>query len=357
VIRFLQWMFGRRRRDESVGEEMRQHIELRRQALIQEGWDPRDAAFEAKRMFGNTALLREEARDMWGFRAFDDLVHDVRYGLRYLGRSPAFTLVAVVSVAVAIGTGAAIFAITNAVTFRPIGVGDGDQIYRVFTSGRTGGLYGNNSYSDYLSFANAQDVFASTCALDNVSATIGIGNDAALHPGELMSADCFAALRLRPALGRFFDSALVAQTPSPIVVSHSLWTRRLSADPAAIGRTVVVNGRHATIVGVAPRGFAGTSLDGSAEFWAPMTFVDVLLPPNSLEPRGNRRFAVYARLKDGIDRQRAEAAMTVVASQLRREDDRAWSTADGGTRRVTVMRELDARLAHAPETLWFTLGS
>ena len=227
---------------------------------------------------------------MWGFRTFDDLAHDMRYGARYLGRSPMFTLVAVVSVAVAIGAGAAIFAITNAVAFRPIGVGDGETLYRVFTGGRTGGLYGSSSYLDYQAFADAGDIFSATCATDNVSATLAVAGDAVLHPGEIVSPDCFDALRLKPAFGRFFNTASLAQTSSPIVVSHGLWTRRLAADPAVIGQTVVVNGKHATIVAVAPRGFTGTSLDGSAEFWAPIGFADVVMPPGTIENR-HRRFS------------------------------------------------------------------
>jgi predicted permease len=355
--RFLRWIFRGRRHDDIVAEEMRHHLELRRQALIDDGWDPRAARDEAQRMFGNTARLREEARDMWGFRTFDDLAHDVRYGARYLGRSPVFTLVAVVSVAVAIGAGAAIFAITNAVAFRPIGVGDGETLYRVFTSGRDGGLYGGSSYPDYLSFAEARDIFSATCAVDNVAATITTRGDAALHTGELVSPDCFEALRIRPAYGRFFNTASLAETPSPIVIGHGIWTRRFSADPAAIGQSVVVNGTQATIVAVAPRGFAGTSLDGSAEFWAPIGFAGVMMPPGTLEDRGHRRFNIYARLREGIDRPRAEAALAVIASQLRRVDERTWQTADGGTRRVTVMQELEARFAQAPDVLWLTFGS
>ena len=91
-IRFLRWITGHRRHDETVAEEMRQHVALRAQALVDAGWDPREARHEAQRMFGNTARLREEARDMWGFRAIDDLGHDLRYGARYLWRSPIFTL-------------------------------------------------------------------------------------------------------------------------------------------------------------------------------------------------------------------------------------------------------------------------
>jgi predicted permease len=357
ILGKLRMWLTRPRLDDELREEIASHIEQRRQSLIDDGMDPRAAGYEARRMFGNAAQLREEAREMSRFRTLDDLAHDLRYGARYLRRSPVFTSVAVVSVAVAIGAGAAIFAITNAVSFRSIGVGDGETLYRIFTSGRAGGLYGGSSYLDYQSFAEAEDIFSATCAVDNVAATIALGADAALHPGELVSPDCFKALRLTPAYGRFFDSVSLSETPSPIVVSHALWTSRFAADPAAIGQGVVVNGKQATIVAVAPRGFAGTSLDGSADFWAPVSFADVTMPPRTVEERGNRRFSIYARLRDGIDRPRAEAALAVIASRLRREDERLWATANGGTRRVTVMQELEARFAQAPDMLSVTLAS
>ena len=347
-MRRLRALLGRARSDEIVAEEMRHHIEMRKQALIAEGWDPRDAAFEAKRRFGNNARLREEARDMWGFRTFDDLAHDVRYGARYLRRSPVFTLVAILSLAGAIGVGVTIFAVTNAMLFRSIGVGEGDSLYRVFTGGRAGGIYGGSSYADYVAFAQAEGIFASTCATDNISATIAVDGEARLHPGEIVSPDCFAALRLRPSVGQFFSRSYPGGGVVPIVVSHGLWMRRFAADPGAVGRPVTLNGRAVTIVAVAPRGFAGTSLDGGAEFWAPIDVADVTMPPGVVNDRAHRRFAIYARLRDGLDASGAQSALAVVASQLRREDERAWSTAKGDTRRVTVMRELDARFAQEP---------
>src|SRR5690349_8386839 len=140
--RFLRWIARGRHDDERVAEEMRHHVEMRTRALQDQGWDSRAARHEARRMFGNAAQLREEARDVWGFRTFDDVAHDIRYGARYLGRSPIFTIVAVLSLAGAIGAGAAVFAITNAVVFRPLGVGDGPSLYRVFTADSGGRPWG-----------------------------------------------------------------------------------------------------------------------------------------------------------------------------------------------------------------------
>jgi predicted permease len=133
--------------------------------------------------------------------------------------------------------------------------------------------------------------------------------------------------------------------------------RRFAEDPAAVGQTVVVNGRHATIVAIAPRGFAGTSLDGSADFWVPIGFADILMQPGTIEDRAHRRFSIYARLRDGVDRRQAEAALAVIASRLRRVDDRVWQAADGSTRRVTVLPELEARFAQTPDMLPLTVSA
>src|SRR5262245_49871172 len=97
----------RRRLDDDLAEEVRQHIELRRQALVDAGMDPREADAEARRLFGNALGLREEARDMWSVQAVDTVVQDLRYGLRLLRRSPTFTSVSVLALAVGIGASAA----------------------------------------------------------------------------------------------------------------------------------------------------------------------------------------------------------------------------------------------------------
>ncbi|HEX4936284.1 MAG TPA: permease prefix domain 1-containing protein, partial [Gemmatimonadaceae bacterium] len=117
------WTLLRRRRLESeLADEIQQHIDLRRRALIDEGLDPREAAYEARRMFGNPTVIREETRDMWGYRWLDTLVQDTRFGARLLRRSPAFTLAAVASLAIGIGSAAAVFGLADALLFRTLAV-------------------------------------------------------------------------------------------------------------------------------------------------------------------------------------------------------------------------------------------
>jgi len=121
----------------------------------------------------------------------------------------------------------------------------------------------------------------------------------------------------------------------------------LGGDSSVVGRAVTLNGASAVIVGVAEPGFAGLSLDGGVEFWAPAQMAPTLLSPRTLTDRGDRRFTVYVRLRDGVTAPQASAGLAVIAAGLRAEDPRAWTETSGSTRTVAVVRELDSRFATA----------
>ena len=280
---------------------------------------------------------------------FDSILMDVRYALRNLRRSPVFTLVSVLSIAGGLAAGTGLFTFAYALMYRPLGVGDGHELHELFTGNRSGGRYGNSSYADFLEFRESP-VIAAACATARIRATITVSGAAALHQGEMVDPGCFEAFRLVPSAGRFFTSADAAGTPSPIpiVLGHQLWQRRFGGDPATIGRIASINGRAVAIVAVAPVGFAGTSLDGGAEFWAPVAIAPAVLPPGSVDGRDQRFFSVFVRLRDGVERRQAEAALAVVAERLRAAYPEPWTDATGGTRRVTVMRETEARFGDTP---------
>ena len=351
ALRRMGALISRGRRDDDLRMEIDEHIALRREALIQAGSDPDTAAREARRMFGNVTAIREETREMWTFPRLESVAQDVKHGARLLWRSPVLTLVAVLSIGGGLAIGVGMFMFLNAVVYRPLSVGDGTDIYRVFTSDHDSGQFGSSSYPDYEAFRQAR-VFSSSCATTVTLATMGIDGVAAQHSGEIVNPDCFDALQLSPRVGRFFDQSTAGSTESvPIVISHSLWTRRFAADLAVVGRPVVLNGSGATIVGVAPRSFLGTNLDAETDFWAPVALAPAVLPAKALTNRRYRGFRILARLPEGIGREQAEARLAVVAAQLRQVDDRAWTNAAGSTRKVTVMRELDARFAGSPGTV------
>src|SRR5262245_59897986 len=132
------------------------------------------------------------------------ILHDLKYGARLLLRSPIFTLVAVLSIGIGFAAGTGIFAFMNSLILRPLGVGDGHELHRSFTSNSGGGLYGSSSYPDYEAFREATAVLASTCATRRVRGNLQVNGVTEAHHGELVSPGCFDALKLTPHMGRFF---------------------------------------------------------------------------------------------------------------------------------------------------------
>lgn len=348
LLNRIRSLLSRARLDDELREEMEGHIERRRQALIDEGRDPADAAAEARRMFGNATVLRERTREMWSFPTLESIVQDVRYGARQLCAAPVFTSVAVLSMAAGLTAGLAVFTFMNAAMLRPLGFGEGERIYRVYTQSDSGQLYGGSAYPDYLAFTAAPGLFETTCATARVrTANLETDARAQTQSGELFSPDCFATLKLRPHAGRFFDAGSLKGGEPQIVISYRLWVGLFAADPGVVGRALILNGHPATVVAVAPRGFAGTSLDDSADFWVPTTMVATVFPADVLALE-QRRFAIFARLAAGVTSGQADGALAGTAAGLRAENDRLWTTAAGSTRRVTVARELDARFGQSP---------
>jgi predicted permease len=342
VVRRLTSILRRRRLDAELREEMTGHIESRRQQLIAEGMDPGEAAFQARRQFGNVTAIAERARDARGFPALESFVQDLRYGARLLVRAPLFTLVAVLSIAFGLGCGLVIFTVTNAMILRPIADG-GEDIYRIYTGGRDGSRFSASSYADYLDFAQAR-AFSASCAMESVRANMTVGTATGVQSGGMVSGGCFDLLRLRPHQGRL----LASSSADEAVISYALWNRQFNADPAAVGASILVNGQPATIVGVAPRGFNGTSLDQGEDFWVPIERFSALLPPRALQDRRSRYFTLYARLRDGVSPSQAEAEVAGIARSLQQQDPVAWNDSRGEVRRVTVMKETEARFAGNP---------
>ena len=242
------------------------------------------------------------------------------------------------------------FTVVNAMVLRPVTAGASD-VFRVFTSDREGSGLGSSSFADYRDFAGAR-AFEQTCAMDDVRATMTAAGVSSVHDGVVMGGGCFDLLRLRPHAGRLPSAPLAGEA----VISYALWRRAFAADPAAVGAGVRFNGVPAMIVGIAPPGFSGTSLDGSADFWLSAEGFSQLLPSRALTDRRHRSFTILGRLAAGVSAGAAEAKLAGIAASLARIDPQAWTDATGATRRVTVMKETDARFASSPGAIPALLG-
>jgi predicted permease len=256
------------------------------------------------------------------------MLWDVRYAIRLLSRQPLFALTAALSLSVGIGATTTIFTIANGLLLRSApGVRNPDRLVDVFRT--RAGNFGINpvSYLDYL------DIRQRTTTLDGIYAyrleptpmTLGDQGEAEGVFANFVTTNYFSVLGVRAAAGRVFGASdSEAPGESPIaVLSHSFWTRRFNADPAAVGRTVPVNGHPVVIVGVAAEPFAGTTV-AAPDLWLPATMIGSLIPGTSrrdpgLMTRAAETFAIGARLNPNVSIDEAEAEAGQIARDLERE--------------------------------------
>ena len=242
-------------------------------------------------------------------------LQDLRYGVRMLARSPGFTLVAVLTLALGIGANAAMFGVVDALLFRPpSGVSAPSGLVRVqmelpLRPGEQAELSGVLSYPDYTTLRDRAGGFARVSAYARTTVTIGRAEEERPNQALLVTGDYFRLLGTRPALGRLIAPDDDREgSPNPVaVLSWSYWNRALAGDASVVGQPIVVNGRSYTVVGVAPQHFVGTEL-GSPALWLPLG----VAPSLGYDERMTRsRFAAWlsivARLAPGVTRQQAQS--------------------------------------------------
>ena len=259
----------------------------------------------------------------------ETLLADVRYALRWLRRSPGFTLIAVSSLAVGIGFNTAVFTLVDAILFRPLPVERPDRLIDVYTTGRDGGRFVTSSYPDFLDLNGRNSVFSDMLAYSPALDAVNLTDRSRLALGEVVTGNYFQALGIKARLGRtLLPEDDVKGAPRAAMISYKLWTRDYGASPSAIGQSIRMHGQLYAIVGVAPRQFTGAFPILSAEVWTPMAYVDETSPggmidtvPSAtgtgpLDRRGYRWLFVKGRLKEGETIDRAGANLRVLMAQL-----------------------------------------
>jgi len=261
----------------------------------------------------------------------ESLSADVRFALRWLRRSPGFALVAVASLAVGIGFNTTLFAVVDALLFKPLPVRDIDRLVDVFTNGSAdSGTFAasTSSYPDYLDLKAQNDVFEDVCGYTSMFAPLNLADRSRLVLGEEVTGNYFQVLGVGAAAGR----TLLPDDDRPgatrvAMVSYRYWKREFGGSPSAIGRTITLRGDAFTIVGVAPNGFNGMFAILSPEIWLPVNaslqfepigIHDTVPSPGAttrLERRGDRWLWLRGRLKPG--RRVAEAAANVEVVMFR----------------------------------------
>ncbi|HEU4631077.1 MAG TPA: ABC transporter permease, partial [Gemmatimonadaceae bacterium] len=274
------------------------------------------------------------------------LPSDLRFAVRGLLRSPGYAIVAVLTLALGIGANVTVFTLVNAVLLRPpAGVWHPERLVGLYTSDYSGPAYGTSSYPDVEEFSAARDVFAGVAAFAPRPTVVGDERAPERVVADVVSPAYFDVLGVRPVRGRLLGVADGRGRSPAVVISHDLWRRRFAADPAIVGRTLLLNGRPAIIVGVAARGFAGLSRGIPTDVWLPIQSAGLFgIGGSEFRERGTRSFLTVARLQPGVTVERARVRMDVLARRLQAAYPDEWTDVREQGRRITVLEERATRV-------------
>jgi putative ABC transport system permease protein len=259
-------------------------------------------------------LAPRRHRAQRGDRPMSVLAHDVRHGLRVMRRSPGFTAIVLLTLALGIGANGAVFSVVRGVLLKPLAYADPDRVVSLYaTNAARGWSRAGVSRQDADDWALESRVFAALGVYAEYEANLVIGSDPQRIKASYTTASVFKVLGVQAGLGRGFAQDDDDPKRSRVaVLSHALWSRALGSDSGAIGRVVTVNGIPLTIVGVMPPGFEFP--DAATAVWMP--FPD---PPDATGPRIARWANAVARLRPGITVEDAQAALSVIAARLATE--------------------------------------
>ena len=307
--------------EREVDEELALHVEMRTRELVARGMDPAAARELALRRLGDVANLRQTMtaigrrrdRDMRLTQWFDELRSDLRFALRQLKGSPAFTLVATLTLALGIGANSAIFALVDATLLRPLPYGNPDRLVSIWEKTAT-------TPQSYASPLNLLDWKARSRTFENIAGftpsvggmvMAGADGNAETVARQWVTSGIFDVLGVTPIAGRTFSAADEATRANAVVMSEAFWRTRFNADPGVVGREIRFDGTLFTVIGIVPKDF---QILGQTSIWAMRSLVNV--PPRA---RGAYIFQVVGRLKPDASIEAASADLEAVAAGLAQE--------------------------------------
>src|SRR5690348_11754301 len=298
-------LFRKGRVEHELSDELRFHFEKLIEEKIASGMDKEEARYAALRELGGEDQIKEECRDMRRVNYIENLIQDVRYGLRQLRRNPGFTSVAVLTLALGIGANTAIFSVVDAVLLRPEPYPHPSRLVAISSRNQQSDESGVSpaEVSDWRDQAQTLESLAGYTRWEFHTLT-GIR-----EPDEVwtssVSPNLFDVLGIHAVLGRTF----IANESRSAVFSFEYWRRHFSSDPTVVGKTVAIDGKPYLVIGIAPANLEFPA--SGAQMWIPFSFTAA-----EADDRENRSIDVVARLKADVTLQQAQAQMNTVAHRL-----------------------------------------
>ncbi len=277
----LKALFGRHRDDVAFDEEILTHLDLLAAKFQREGMTPSQAVRAARRQFGNPTLLKQRQRESRTIMFFAHIFADARYAFRQLAKTPVFTIVCILTLALGVGANTAVFSVMHTVLMKMIPAHEPTRLVVLRESERPDGTtqsgdgYDNSfTYAMYQALSTRKDAFQDVMTYVPLAFSgktpVRVGATPEVASGDMVSGNYFSGLGIGMERGRGFSSQDESQHASVVVISEKYWSSRFSRDPQIIGKTIFIKSLPFTIVGVAAHGFEGTEGARSLDFWIPL---------------------------------------------------------------------------------------
>jgi putative ABC transport system permease protein len=316
----MNWwpLFSRRRRERELDEEIQAHLAMAKRDRTERGESPQSAELAARRELGNRTLVQEVTREMWGWISLERLWQDVRYALRMMRRSPGFTAVAVLSLALGIGANTAIFSMIQTVMLRLLPVQEPERLVEVLNKFPGQDRWSAFSWPGYVYMRDHTQTFSDMivdCPNYAGFQVRGQGLERERVDGDYVSGNFFSTLGVKAVMGRLIgpeDDHMGSGSPVA-VVSWSYWNSRFNGDLGILGKRIDVDDVPVTVIGVTPREFFGLQVGSKQNIWLPLGMEPIVRKGNSYISSASWKWlTLVGRLKRGVSIEQARAEMAVL---------------------------------------------